>query len=191
MKFEELNAEQQARAIETHRYINVDHDDWNDYIKEKHHEKLENAGFEDVESRYSGFCSQGDGASFIAGNVDIEKFLRHIKRWTYYRPLHKFIRINEITAKVVALPSHYVHYNTTQAEISGDWCIDFMPKQMALYDELEKEIDDYITQAGKDYYSDLDKEYYYLIDDEQVQSTIIANDMDFDEDPREPDVTYL
>lgn len=181
MKFEELDEQQQARAIEKHRDINVEHETWNDWVKDEHHEKLELAGFEGVESRYSGFCSQGDGASFIASNVDIEKFLRHVKRWTHYRPLHEFIRINEITAKVVALPSHYVHYNTTEAELSGDWYIDFTPKQEALYEELQKEIDDYITQAGKDYYDALYTAYYDLISDEQVKETIIINELDFEE----------
>ena len=189
MKFEELNEQQKARALDKHRYINVDYDEWHDFVKDEHHSKLEAVGFEGVESRYSGFCSQGDGASFLASNVDIEKFLRSQKRWTHYRALHEFIRINEITAKVVALPSHYVHYNTTQAELSGDWYIDFTPKQEALYKELEEEIDAYITQAGKDYYADLETAYYDLTSDEQVEQTIIANDLDFEE--TDHSVTYL
>lgn len=191
MKFNELTKDQQAQALDVHRNINVDYQEWNDFVKEKHHDIMEAAGFEGVTSRYSGFCCQGDGASFLADSVDIEKFLRSQKRWTHYRALHEFIRIKDITAKVVALPSHYVHYNTTQAEISGDWTIDFTPKQQALYDELEKEIDEFVTNAGKEYYRDLDTAYYDLISDEQVQQSIIANDMDFDEDPREPCVTYL
>jgi hypothetical protein len=192
MKFEELNAEQQSTALDLHRDINVDDQDWNDWVQEKHHSILEGVGFEGVESQYSGFCSQGDGASFTADNVDIEKFLRSQKRWTHYRPLHEHIRIKNIQCKVVRdNSSRHVHYNTTEASISGDWYIDMSAKQQALYEELEKEIDNFITEQGKDYYNDLDTAYYDLISDEQVKATIIANDMDFEEDPREASVTYL
>lgn len=192
MKFNELNAEQQAKAIELNRDINVDYPDWNDWIKEKHHSILESVGFEDVESQYSGFCSQGDGASFTAGNVDIEKFLRSQKRWTHYRCLHEHIRIKDITCKVSRdHGSRYVHYNTTAAELSGEWYIEMTSKKSEMYEELEKEIDGFITEQGKEYYSDLDTAYYDLISDEQVKQTIIANDMDFEEDPREASVTYL
>ena len=191
MKFNELTKEQQARAIDKHRDINVDYNEWHDCIKAMHHDKLEAVGFEDVKSQYSGFCSQGDGASFTATNVDIEKFLRSQKRWSHYRPLHKFILDNTFSAKVVRIDHRYSHYNTTQGELHGDYYVDMSPKQEALYEELEKEIDEFITEAGKDYYSDLDTAYYDLISDERVKETIIANDMDFEIDPRDPDTTYL
>lgn len=190
MLFNELTKEQQARAIEQHRDINVDYEDWNDWVKEKHHDIMESAGFEDVESRYSGFCSQGDGASFTARNVDIETFLRSQKRWTHYRLLHEHIKINEITAKVLRDHSfRCVHYNTTYATLN--MYVDLSPKKESLYNELEKEIDDFVTEQGKAYYSDLDTAYYDLISDEQVKETIINNEMEFEIDPRENGVTYL
>lgn len=191
MKFEELNAEQQAKAIELNRDINVDYDEWNDFVKEEHHSNLEAVGFDGVESAYSGFWSQGDGASFTATSLDIEKFLRSQKRWTHYRALHEMIRINEIWAKVVRTTHHYCHENTTQAELHGEHYIDLTPRQEKLYEELEKEIDEYITTAGQKYYSALNNAYNDLTSDEQVQETIIANDMDFEEDPREASVTYI
>lgn len=192
MKFNELNAEQQAKAIELNRDINVDYSGWCEHITNMFHEDLKAIGFEDVESQYSGFCSQGDGASFTAGNVDIEKFLRSQKRWTHYRCLHEHIRINDITCKVNRdHGSRYVHYNTTAAELYGEWYIEMTAKKSEMYNELQQEIDGFITEKGKEYYSELDTCYYDLISDEQVKQTIIANDMDFEEDPREASVTYL
>lgn len=191
MKFNELTEEQQAKAIEQNRDINVDFQEWHDFIKEEHHEKLEAVGFDGVESAYSGFWSQGDGASFTADSLDIEKFLRATKRWTYYRPLHEFIRIKELWAKVVRTTHHYCHENTTQAELYGEHYLDLSDKQQAKYDELEKEIDAYITRAGQEYYSALNTAYDDLTSDEQVKQSIIANDMDFEEDPREPSINYL
>lgn len=191
MKFEELNEEQQAKAIEIHRDINVDHQEWHDFVKEEHHEKLEAVGFSGVESAYSGFWSQGDGASFTADSLDIEKFLRSQKRWTHYRVLHEMIRINEIWAKVVRTSHMYCHENTTQAEVHGEHYIDFTPIQETRYEELEKEIDTYITQAGQIYYRALNEAYDDLTSDEQVKQTIIANEMEFEEDTHESCVTYL
>ncbi|EBS4516638.1 hypothetical protein DQT32_04415 [Salmonella enterica subsp. enterica serovar Braenderup] len=191
MKFEELNEEQQAKAIEIHRDINVDHQEWHDFVKEEHHEKLEAVGFSGVESAYSGFWSQGDGASFTADSLDIEKFLRSQKRWTHYRVLHEMIRVNEIWAKVVRLSSIYCHENTTQAELNGEHYLDLTPIQETRYEELEKEIDTYITQAGQIYYRALNEAYDDLTSDEQVKQTIIANEMEFEEDTHESCVTYL
>jgi hypothetical protein len=192
MKFEELNEQQQAKALDLNRDINVEDQNWNDFIEYRHHEIMKNTGFEGVESQYCGFCSQGDGASFTASNVDIEKFLRAQKRWTYYRALHEYILIKEITCSVKRdNSSRYVHYNTTDAVMSGEYYVNISPKQQSLYEELEKEIDYFVTEQGKAYYSDLDTHYYHLLEDAQVKETIIANEMEFEEDPREPSVTYL
>lgn len=191
MKFEELNDKQKEKAIEINRNINVDDNYWHECIKEEYHEKLKAVGFSDVDSAYSGFWSQGDGASFTADSVDIEKFLRATKRWTYYRPLHEMIRINEIWAKVIRTDHRYCHENTTQAEVHGEHYLDFTPRQEKLYEELETEIDEYITNAGQEYYAALEKDYWHLVSDEQVKQTIIEYDMDFEEDPRDDNVTYL
>lgn len=191
MKFNELNAEQQAAAIEIHRDINVDHQDWHEDVKCTHHSNLEAVGFDGVESAYSGFWSQGDGASFTASSLDIEKFLRSQKRWTYYRVLHEMIRINELWVKVVRTTHHYCHENTTQAELHGEHYLNLTPRQEKFYEELEKEIDAYITNAGQEYYSALNTSYNNMTSDEEVKESIIANEMEFEEDPRESCVTYL
>lgn len=189
MKFNELNAQQQAKALDKHRDINVDYDGWCEEVTSEHHEKLKAVGFEDVESQYSGFCSQGDGASFTADNVDIEKFLRATKSWSHYRLLHELIKGKDISCKVVRGSSRYYHSNTTSAEMDGDWQNDLSPKQQSLYDKLQLEIDAYIKAAGDEYYRELDKLYYDLISDENVKESIIANDIDFEE--TDHSVTYI
>ena len=100
------------------------------------------------------------------------------------------IRIKDITGEVTRDPgSRYSHYNTTEAFLYGYWQLDLTPKQQALYDELQKELDDYITEQGKAYYSELDTFYYDQISDENVSETIIANDMEFEE--HDHSVTYV
>jgi hypothetical protein len=53
------------RAREKLHVYATDHD-WYDYIQELWQNALEQTGFEDAEIQFSGFCSQGDGASFTS-----------------------------------------------------------------------------------------------------------------------------
>jgi len=77
--FEELSPEAKENAIEQNRYINtnhLNHNDWHDPIIEGFEEDMKKLGLDDIEVRYTGFYSQGDGASFTAKVVDTDTFLR-------------------------------------------------------------------------------------------------------------------
>lgn len=77
--FEQLSAESKTKALEVNRDWNISDPDWHEATWEMWKEDLEAAGFEDVEMRYSGFWSQGDGAS-ITCTIDARKFLK-LKEW--------------------------------------------------------------------------------------------------------------
>lgn len=66
LKFNELNDDQKKKVLDNLRNINVDHDEWNDFLIEDFKTKLESLGFIDIKVYWSGFWSQGDGASFTA-----------------------------------------------------------------------------------------------------------------------------
>ena len=74
--FEELSPEAKENAIEQNRDINTDHSDWHDPVIEGFEEDMKKLGLDDIEVRYTGFYSQGDGASFTAKVVDPDTFLR-------------------------------------------------------------------------------------------------------------------
>lgn len=189
MKFHELNDKQKVKALDKFRDINVDHDNWNDSVKEEHTSALTTIGFECVDSQYSGFCSQGDGASFSATNVNLETFLRSQKRWSLYRVLHKLIKELVVTASVSRSGSRYSHSNTTKAELYTYWEDNLTIAQKEKYDELESELDEFITTAGDNYYRALEEEYDYLTSDNVVQETIEANEYDFE--VTDNSVTYI
>lgn len=63
--FEELPEDIQERALDNLRDINVDYEWWESTLY-YYKEKLEKAGFKNTEISFSGFGSQGDGASFVA-----------------------------------------------------------------------------------------------------------------------------
>ena len=72
--FDQLSKKLQEEAIEANRDINVS-SDWHDPVIEGFQEDLSEMGVEEVKVEYSGFYSQGDGASFTGGVQDIKKFL--------------------------------------------------------------------------------------------------------------------
>jgi hypothetical protein len=53
-------------------------EDWHDCLLEDIKEELETLGFTDAEISYSGFWSQGDGASFTCDKIDLEKFFNSV-----------------------------------------------------------------------------------------------------------------
>lgn len=72
LKFNELSPSQQTKVLDKNRDINVD-DQWYEFTYEAYTNKLSKLGFYDIKLSFSGFYSQGDGASFSAkhsrGNI--------------------------------------------------------------------------------------------------------------------------
>jgi len=71
--FEELTPEQQNKVIE--KYHDINKDSWEfDYeiMEQEFISKLEDLGYSNIEIQYTGFYSQGDGASFTAKHGDNE-----------------------------------------------------------------------------------------------------------------------
>lgn len=78
--FNELTPEQQQKVIE--KYHDINEDTWEFSYEDLEREfitKLESMGYSDIKIEYSGFYSQGDGASFTAkhGDDEIYRFNYH------------------------------------------------------------------------------------------------------------------
>src|ERR1051326_2894350 len=56
--------------------------EWWDGIYDMWKEALEQIGFEDAEINFSGFCCQGDGASFTCKNVNVNKLIKFMSAKT-------------------------------------------------------------------------------------------------------------
>jgi len=107
--------------IEANRYINVEYNDWYDYVFESWIEKLKTRGYEDINIQFSGFCSQGDGACFTA-YVDIPTWVKHhrpdiLLKLDLTEPvLAEIFRTNlDIISSKIKKTSHgylYTHENT-------------------------------------------------------------------------------
>lgn len=88
LKFNELSPEQKQKVLDKNRHYNTDFDWFEESIGE-FKTKLEKLGFYDVKVEFSGFSSQGDGASFTA---------KHDKRGEVYRIGRSYSHSNTITS---------------------------------------------------------------------------------------------
>ncbi len=115
LKFTELSEDQQDHVVDKLSDINVHHS-WYESTYDYYHAKLETLGFYDIKFEFSGFWSQGDGASFTA---------KH-KRGTIYKS------------------SRYSHSGTMQCD--DNKALLMVARRMAdkLYKSLQSEYD-YLT----------------------------------------------
>lgn len=77
-QFDELSPDIQEKVLNDYRRT---YDEsisywWYENVIENFQSELEDSGLEDIECNFTGFWSQGDGASFTARVRDVEKFLR-------------------------------------------------------------------------------------------------------------------
>jgi hypothetical protein len=179
--FDELSKEVQAKVLEKYRNREVDHDSWHDPIIEGIKEELEAMGFKDVAVGFSGFWSQGDGASFTAKSIDVEKYIKHFKLGKLYPTLLNYAKRGEVYGFVVRDKYvHYVHENTTSVYIDASFGHD--EKGTEQLKQFELSIQKQVYTFNKEIYSRLKKYYEELTSDESVKQWIEANIEEFEED---------
>jgi hypothetical protein len=65
LTYDELTEDQKLKVLEKYYDINTDYE-WYEHLTEYYQEKLQKLGFYKISFEFSGFYSQGDGASFKA-----------------------------------------------------------------------------------------------------------------------------
>lgn len=211
---DEQRGEVSSRAVERAREwlqeAAVDGSWWNECVYDQWKEGLDQIGFMDADISFSGFSSQGDGASFTA-RIDCERLLdfmlSRIKPKNCiegnpedFRPwiAHKiggtpvtwnFRRLKRLGGylggKVYRTESRYVHENTCQVEIefhgNGNRYHGH-PKVNTLVCLFEEEAEELRKDLSKAIYKDLEEEYDYCQEDEQLIQMSEASEYYFDED---------
>lgn len=183
-KFDELSPEAQQVAINQYRESDNLYEGWYEHLEEDFHAILEMIGLYNIDSQFSGFCSQGDGASFI-GNYQYKKgCLKAIKR---HAPkdseLHNIVKgiiyhqkdNGYLLSCEIYHSGNYSHSNTMRFdwEKAGDSYFEW--KNCHIEDELEQLFKDLADW----YYSRLKNEYEFLNSDECIKENIISNEYDF------------
>lgn len=181
-RFDELSEEIKQKALEKLYDINI-YDDWHEFIIDEAKEYLESIGFNDVNIQYSGFWSQGDGASFTGKLVYTAKFLKAMKLGNKYKSI--LVNQDYIDASIDSIDSHYCHENTIRGNANNYYADNYLSHKQVL--KLEKqceEFEEYLTDWAREYshelYRRLEREYDYLTSEEAIIETINANEYEFD-----------
>lgn len=182
--FDELNATQQAEAINVLRDIeNQDSTPyWSVFVVDQWKEDLSTEyGVTDPVIFWSGFSSQGDGASISTDYyIDIEKFLRKCKVWSKFRVLHNIVDREEIHCRFDRSSSRYSHENTVSGHVELDYNIDWTSKQEETAERLEEFLTETIRDLSRTLYKELDDANDYHHSDEAIKDLINANDYRFE-----------
>lgn len=173
-----------SKVLEKYRDINVDYEWWQ-WTEDEFHEILKIIGFWNIESNFSGFGSQGDGASF-SGKYSYEKgCLAKIKaEYPDDTNLHdivwRLVREQKLLAYkyrcVIKTRGNYCHEYTMSIETDSDYATE------AFYDKLiaaEDEFLDIFRDLAKYYYRRLEREHEYLTSDEVVLECLKGNGYEF------------
>lgn len=183
-QIDEWDEATRKKIIEKHRDINTDYINWNEGVYEMWIDKLADMGYEEARIKYSGFWSQGDGASFT-GKVNIIKWLQVQNNPKYSRIL-KLLENNttselDYSAEVTRHSSHYVHERTVSLQLT--WYpnkVYDLPNVMSVLEDIEKDIDEDIVDQCQAIYKDLEEEYEGQTSDEAVLDTLRVNEYEMD-----------
>lgn len=178
LEFDKTIAE---KIIEKNRYINIDYpwydDTINDFIEE-----MEKRGI-DIEYKnvkFSGFYSQGDGASFICNlsNTYIDNWITANKE--EFPKLSNMVGKDFIYGYVSknGYANHYCHEKTVNAHIETAIDDNEFTEEM---EKLERLIETNLRSYMVELYNRLEKGYDYLTSDESIIETLEANEYEFDE----------
>ena len=214
-RFSEWDKITQEKILDKHRDINVDHEWW-DGTYEYWAEKLIQMGFDVTETKFkdeykwnpetskrektggrvkytdylinfSGFYSQGDGASFT-GQVDILKWLKFTNNPKYAR-IVKLLESGalECSGNIKRNKWHrYVHWNTTTLYLNWEererrYVRDELKNINYLLGDIENDCFKHHQDLNKEIYAELEKEYDYLTSNRVVGETLETNEYDFDD----------
>lgn len=182
--FDELNEEQKAKAIEIMR--NIENQDstpyWSTYLVNDMKDQLVQYGIDDSEIQWTGFCSQGDGASISTDDINPEKFLRKVKAWTKFRNLRKFIANDTLSIAVSRGNHRYSHEYCVSGEVNICYSEEVTATQARAVEELQALVTEVIRDLSRTLYKDLEKENDYHDSDEALTELINANDYQFEVD---------
>jgi hypothetical protein len=206
--FDELPKESQKAAIEKNRDWGVESDDWYTPIIEGFEEDMEGYGIEDVKCSFTGFYSQGDGASFTGKISDNVKFIFDTLGMGNVPPLSFLDKLDQIKLAsgikekmlkslredlyiwIERTDSRYSHENTVRVNLEHASDEDFDVKIglegkmnlnfAELLDKIEVRATEWVRGKSRELYRELWKYFEELQSDEYVADALRDNDYEFD-----------
>ena len=189
--FNDCSEQTQLKAIEKNMHINVDHSQWDEYLIENFTEILEILGYEGIKINYSGFWSQGDGASFTCTGFtykkgSIAKIKKEYPRWG---DLHEWLGFFNLVNKenfyqlyfdVTRDSSNYSHSNTVS--INNLYRSTLTNNEIDIYDSEHERVNKLNRDFMEIIYSSLDQEYTDQTSSAMITESLIYNEYEFNLD---------
>lgn len=199
--FDELSSEAKKHAIDSNRDYSIEGYDWWDAIIEGFVEDMEEIGLENVDPQFSGFYSQGDGASFTARVRDNEKFLNALglnpidsltKGKIGKEKVDKAIKelAENIYITIQRNDNRHYHHNTISANVEVDgedeieldlgigMIINIDVQEQC--DLLEPKITEWARKRSQQLYRDLETYFEELQSDENIEADLKSGGHRFD-----------
>lgn len=176
-QFEELELDIQKRLIEKYQFVEVSHDGWWDPIYEGMREHLREYGIDNIKLQFSGFGSQGDGASFTTDNIDLVKFITKFGVQERFSIMLDAAKAGDITAKVKRNGSNYLHEKSVDVILENDVPSEFQDRVEEFESFMGACIEEFCNQA----YRRLEKYYDELTSEENIKRFINENLGEFEE----------
>ena len=185
-EFDELPEDLKTLAINKQKEGNSEIWDWTyaEDVLSDWREALNAQGFIDPEIAYTGFWSQGDGASFTCKHIDLQVLGDYLGLWPVgkektYKSLLDNIDWN---AYVSRHNHHYVHEHTINVRLSIPFVYEHSKawhKLSQFFDDIEDAINEHICDVSKQIYKTLEDDYYYYQDDEFIEQYIKDNGIEY------------
>lgn len=182
--FNELSNEAKQVAFNNNSDINVECWDWYDCTKDDFHTILELIGFYNINSNFSGFYSQGDGASFSADYRYKKGCLKAVKQHAPNdKELHNIVEgivshqkdNGYLLSCKVSKGGNYCHSNT----MHFNWCKNDNTWFYWKNDFIEGSLRQLLKDLANWYYSRLENKYKYLTSFDVVAEMLEANEIQF------------
>lgn len=198
-----MTEKRKAQLTEKYRDINVEHIDWWDWTYDDFKTQMAAKGIEVDDICFSGFWSQGDGASFTGWVKDNTLFLKAHELTETYPWITKLLEMGgDFTLKIERTNSRYAHENTVGVDLIFTSLFSHHIEsrddlRSAIADRWDQHLDaEYATICAvvseivrgycRDLYQQLEEEYDYLTSDEAVWEAIESNELfETDEDEEE------
>lgn len=190
--FEELGKYAQERVLEKFRYINVEDEVWYEPIIEYYKKQLEQHGFTDIEISFTGFYSQGDGASFT-GKIDLVKWLTLNQLTEKYTKAYQYVqsvdRYRTDIFEIKRIDNYYHHEKTCRLDLDTfepcDYNGEYTPEEDGAINKELEEIQPIIETERlewcKKIYKSLRDTYESLTEDSALKEMFDANNFLFTE----------
>lgn len=175
-KFAELDVKVQEKVLEDYRYVIVELDnEWYHPIIEGFEEDMLEYGI-DPEVSFSGFGSQGDGASFLSTTCDTDLLIRKLYETGHDISENALLDSKDYTIIIRRNDNHYAHENTMYVNYYSGGGIDLFP------DEEEKLTDvvlEWARTKAKELYKNLEKYWDELTSDDEIMEYFEDNEFLF------------